>query len=199
MKKLIEEGIDDRDETSSDSEETIHHIREMKKIEEKKKHYTATVKINGKKKEIKIDTGSPKTIMPPDETMLELTGIQKITNRFQDVNKSEKKFQAKFPVNVEYENNKRKMDILLTEGTDITSLLGMDWMEKFTLTNGKIQLGETNQSEREKVFNKFTDLFENNETINDTEINNQLKPGHYPVKQKARPVPLHLQEDVKRE
>ena len=30
----------------------------------------------------------------------------------------------------------------------------------------------------------------------DTEINIQLKPGHYPVKQKSRPVPLHLQEDV---
>ena len=24
----------------------------------------------------------------------------------------------------------------------------------------------------------------------------QLKPGHYPVKQKARPIPLHLQEAV---
>ena len=39
-------------------------------------------------------------------------------------------------------------------------------------------------------------MFENNETIKDTEIKIQLKPGHHPVKQKARPVPLHLQEDV---
>ena len=30
-------------------------------------------------------------------------------------------------------------------------------------------------------------------------INIQLKPGHYPVKQKARPIPLHLQEDVGKE
>ena len=30
----------------------------------------------------------------------------------------------------------------------------------------------------------------------DTEINIHLKPGHYTVKQKARPVPLHLQEEV---
>ena len=42
-------------------------------------------------------------------------------------------------------------------------------------------------------------MFENNETIKDTEIKIQLKPGHFPVKQKARPVPLHLQEDVGRE
>ena len=75
----------------------------------------------------------------------------------------------------------------------------MDWMTKFKLTSGKIYFAEDNQSEREKVFNKFTDLFENNETKKDTEINIQLKPGHYPVKQKARPVPLHLQAGVGRE
>ena len=79
------------------------------------------------------------------------------------------------------------------------TLLGVDWMRKFKLTIGKIHLAENNQSEREKVFNRLADLFENNETIKDTEINNQLKPGLYPVKQKTRPVPLHLQEDVGRE
>ena len=42
-------------------------------------------------------------------------------------------------------------------------------------------------------------MFENNETIKDTEVNIQLKLVHYPVKQKTRPVPLHLQEDVGRE
>ena len=91
------------------------------------------------------------------------------------------------------------MKILITEKTDITPLLGMDWMKKFKLTIGRIQLTETNQSEKEKVNNKFPDLFENNRTKKDTEINIQLKPGHYPVKQKARPIPLHLQEDVGRE
>ena len=42
-------------------------------------------------------------------------------------------------------------------------------------------------------------MFEINETIGDTEIKLQLKPSHFPVKHKARPVPLHLQEDVGRE
>ena len=69
-------------------------------------------------------------------------------------------------------------------------------MKKFWLTVGRIQLAENNQTEREEVFNKFPDLLENNETIKDPEINIQLKPGHYLIKQKARPVPLHLQEDV---
>ena len=85
---------------------------------------------------------------------------------------------------MEYGNNKQKMEILTTERTDITPLLGMDWMKKFKLTIGRIQLNETNQSEKEKVINRFPDLFENNQTIKDTEINIQLKPGQYPVKQK---------------
>ena len=103
--------------------------------------------------------------MPSDETKLELTGIQKITNRHQDVNKNEVMFRGKIPVNVEYENNKQKKDTVITERTDMKPLLGMEWMKKFKLTIGKIQLTEENQSEREKVFNKITDLFENKETI----------------------------------
>ena len=127
------------------------------------------------------------------------TEIQKVTNRYQDVNKNEVKFRGKIPVNIEYENNQQKMEILITERTDITPLLGMDWMRTFKLTIGKIQMTENNQSEKERIFRKFPDFFENNETIKDTEIKIQLKPGHYPVKQKARPVPLHLQEDVGKE
>ena len=115
------------------------------------------------------------------------------------MNKNEVKFRVKFPVNIEYENNKQKMEILTTERTVITPLLGMDWMKTIKLTIGRIQLAENYQSEREKIFNKFPDLFENNKTIKDTEIKNQLKPGHYPIKQKARPVPLHLQKNVERE
>ena len=49
------------------------------------------------------------------------------------------------------------------------------------------------------MFKSFPDLFENNETIKDTEIKIRIKPGHYPVKQKTRPVPLHLQKDKERE
>ena len=199
VKRLTENEPNESDEPSSESEDSIHHIKEVKKIDETNKHFTTTLKINGIPKEFIIDTGSPISLMPPDERITKSTEIQKITSRYQDVNKNEVKFRGKIPVNVEHENNKQKMEILITERTDITPLLGMDWMKKFKLTISKIQLAENNQSEREKVFNKFPDLFENNETIKDTEINIQLKPGHYPVKQKARPIPLHLQDDVGRE
>ena len=196
MKRLTEDEDQQPNESTSESEESIHHIKEIKTIEEKNKHYTATIKINGVRKEFIIDTGSPITIMPPDERIMKHTEIQKVTNRYQDVNKNEVKLRGKIPVDIEYENNKQKMEILITERTDITPLLGMDWMKTFKLIIGRIQLAENNQSEKERIINKFPDLFENNETIKDTEIKIQLKPGHFPVKQKARPVPLHLQEDV---
>ena len=75
----------------------------------------------------------------------------------------------------------------------------MYWLKRFKLTIGRIQLAESSLSERENSFSRFPDLLENNETVKDTEVNMQLKPGHFPVKQKAIQVPLHLQDDVGRE
>ena len=108
------------------------------------------------------------------------------------------KFRGKIPANIEYDNNKQKMQILITERNDITPLLGIDWMKRFNLTIGNIRPADNEQWEKRRVIEKFPDLFKNNTTIKDTEINIQLKPGHYPVKQKARPIPLHLQEEVGR-
>ena len=79
MKRHTVEEADDPDEASSESNASIHYIIELKKIEEKTKHYTATVKINRRKKEFIIDTGSRIRIMPPDEELLKSTGIQKLT------------------------------------------------------------------------------------------------------------------------
>ena len=42
-------------------------------------------------------------------------------------------------------------------------------------------------------------MFKNNTTIKVEEKNKRLKPGHHPVKQKARPIPHRLQEAVGKE
>ena len=102
--------------------------------------------------------------MPPDEEVLKPTAIQNFANKHQDVNKFEVKFRGKISANLEYKNNKQTMEILITERTDITPLLRMDWMKKFRLKIGIIEMAENNQSEREKVVNRFPDLFESNET-----------------------------------
>ena len=178
---------------------SIHRIERVNRIFDRNNYLTTIVKINGTEKEFVIDTGSPISIMSADNTKMKESEIQKVRHRYQDVNKNEVKFRGNIPVDIEYENNKQKMQLLITERNDITPLLGMDWLKKFRLTIGNIQLDENDQSEKRRVIEKFPDLFRNNTTIKDTEINTQLKPGHYPVKQKARPIPLHLQEAVGKE
>ena len=79
--------------------------------------------------------------MPPDERIMRSTEIQKIKTRYQDVNKNEVKFRRKTPVNVEYENNKQKMEILITEGTDMTPLLGMVLDEEIQTNNRQNTVG----------------------------------------------------------
>ena len=94
--------------------------------------------------------------MPPDEKILKSTGLQKITNRYQEVNKNEVKSRRKTQVDVEYAKKEQKMEIVITERTDITPLLGMNWTMKFKLNS---------QSERENVFYRFLDSFENIERL----------------------------------
>ena len=124
---------------SDESETSINRIERINRITDRNKYLTTTVKVNGIEKEFVVDTGSPISIMPADENIMKQTEIQKIKHRYQDMNKNEVKFRGKRPADVEYENNKQKMQILITERNDITPLLGMDWMKKFNLTIGNIR------------------------------------------------------------
>ena len=87
VKRLTKAEPKESDEPSSESEEGIHHIKEIKKIDETNKHFSTTLKINGVTKEFIIDTGSPISLMPPDERIKKSTEIPKISNRYQDVKK----------------------------------------------------------------------------------------------------------------
>ena len=61
----------------SDSDESIYHIKLKKDIVEQQKDYTAKVKRNGTQRDFIIDTRSPITIMPLDESIMKKTKIQK--------------------------------------------------------------------------------------------------------------------------
>ena len=198
VRKLTKEEETERNETMSDTDESIYHIEGMKNIVEQQKHYTAKIKKRNAKNfyyRHRISSNNNATRRTNNEDDRNPENNKPIPRRKQN----EVKFWGKVPVDMKHEKNKQKMEILITERTDIKPLLGMDWTKKFKLTIGRIQLTETNQLEKEKVIIKFPDLFENNRTIKNTEIKIQLKPGHFPVKQKARLIPLHLQEDVARE
>ena len=90
------------------------------------------------------------------------------------------------------------MVIPVTERTDITRLLGMNWMKRFKLTIVKIQLADNSQSEKEEIINLFPNLLDTN-VKNDTKINIHMRPKHFPMKQKSRQVPLKSLLNVGRE
>ena len=105
------------------------------------------------------------------------------------------KLTGKITVGAENERTRKSLTMLITERKDIKPLLGMDWLREINKTPLKIESTTTKMDQSEKD-NKFTKLFKRNQTINDTEIKIQLKPGHPPTKQKTRPILCHLQSYV---
>ena len=108
MRKLTEDERLESNESMSESDESIHHIEEIKNIVEQQQHYTAKTKKNGTQRDFIIDTGSSVRILPLDERIIKKTEIQKMTNPYQDVNKHEVKFWGKIPVDMEYEKQTNK-------------------------------------------------------------------------------------------
>ena len=147
-----------------------------------------------------FDTGSTVTIMPNNTTLYKPEDIQPLKERYQDVNKNEINLLGKVWVNIEYNNTQIKLPLLITKRTkriDITSLLGGNRVKQLPITINSILLDtETNQPER-ALHTKLKKLFKTNHTIKNTEVKIQIKPGCYPIQQKARPIPYHLQDDVK--
>ena len=97
-----------------------------------------------------------------------------MNHRYRDVNKNEVEVLGQIPVDIEHANNKQKVQILITERNGIPALLAMDWLKKLNLTIRNIRLDENNQSEKKQVIDQFPDLFKNNTTIKNTELNIQL-------------------------
>ena len=124
--------------------------------------------------------------------------IQTVKHRYQDVNKNEVKFRGKKPVDIEYENNKQKMQLLIFERNDKTLLLGMDWLKTFRLTIGNIRLDENSQSEKRHIVDKFSVLFRNNTTIKDAEINIQNRDFIHKIKNQDQPVSIYKKQSEKK-
>ena len=138
--------------------------------------------------------------MPNNPTLYNPEDIQPLKERYQDVNKNEITFLGKIWVDIEYNSKHIKLPLLITKRADITPLLRVNWLKQLPITMNKISLDNNiNQSETTKIHTKFKKLIEANHTNKNTEVKIQIKPGCYPIQQKARPIPYHLQDDVKNE
>ena len=190
------EETSSEEEEESESEE-IRQITQINKIlPNNNDHYGVEMMINGKKQKFIIVTGSPVTIIPCDQKIHNTKEIKLMKERYQDVNRTEIKFMGKTWVTAEYNGTSTKLPMLITKRNDITPLL--NWLKQLPITINKISLdNETSQSE--SIYNKYHKLFNTNHAIKDAEVKIQIQPGSYPIQQKARPIPYHLQEDVKNE
>ena len=146
VRNVTEDEIEVIGGESDESRTSIHRIEGIYRITDRNKYLTTIVKVNGIEKEFIVDTGSPFSIMPVDENIMKRTEILQVEHRYQDVNKNEVKFRGKLQADIENENNKQKMQILITKRNNISPLLGMDWLKKFKLTIGNIRVQDSNQS-----------------------------------------------------
>ena len=136
--------------------------------------------------------------MPNNPKLYNTKDIKPLKEKYQDVNKNEINFLGKILADIEYNGKITKLPTLITQGDDITPLLGVNWLQQLPITINKISLDQpTNQSEN--IYTKFNKLFETNHTTKNIEVKIQIKPECYPIQQKARPIPYHLQKDVKNE
>ena len=114
------------------------------------------------------------------------------------MNKNEIKFLGRFWESIEYNGETTKLPILITQRNDITPILGVNWFKQLPIIINKLLLDEKT-SQSEDIHTKFNKLFETNHTIKNTEVKTEINPKCYPIQQKARPIPSHLQQDVKNE
>ena len=192
----LEETYNEEDESEPEEIQQITQINRV--LPDENDNYGIKLKVNGRYQNFTIDTGSPVTIMPNNPKLYNPRDIKPLKERYQDVNKNEIKFLGKIWADIEHNGKTTKLPILITQRDDITPLLGVNWLKRLPITINKISLDEpTNQSEN--IYTKFNKLFESNHTIKNIEVKIQIKPGCYPIQQKARPVPYHLQKDVKNE
>ena len=148
MKGLTEEEITEPNESSDESNENVHHIKEVNMIEETNKHYIATIVIDWSEKRIhnlhRIFNNNI-AIMPMDKRIAKGTEIHKVTNRYQDVNKKKVKIRRIIPVDVVYDTKKNKKWNNNTRKNGYHTLAGFGLDENFKLTIGKIQMAKNNQ------------------------------------------------------
>ena len=192
----LEETYTEEEESEPEELQQITQINRV--LPDENDNYGIKLKINGKYQNFTIDTGSPVTIRPNNPELYNQKDMKPLKERYQDVNKNEIKCLGKVWADIEYDGNTTKLPILITKRNNTTPLLGVNWLKQLPITINKIQLDEQ-INQPETIYTKSNKLFETNHTIKNITGKIQVKPGCYPIQQKARPIPYHLQKDVKNE
>ena len=132
------------------------------------------------KQKFTLETGSPITIMPNNTKLYRMEFNKPIKERYHDVDKNEVKFLGKLWGDVEHDETKIKLPLLITKLNDITLLLGVNWLKQLPITINKILLDEeTDQSEA--IYTKNKRLIKTNHKKHTPRVKTQIKPGYSPI------------------
>ena len=77
---------------------------------------------------------------------------------------------GKVMVNIEYNNKHIKLLLLITKRTDITPLLGENWLNQLPITINRISLDKETSQSKTTIHPKFKKLFETNHSIENTQV-----------------------------
>ena len=89
MKRLTEDETQQPNESTSESEESIHHIKELRTIEEMNKHHGNNQNQRSEEERIHHRHRITSNNNATDERIMKFTAIQKLTKRYQNVKKGE--------------------------------------------------------------------------------------------------------------
>ena len=126
-----------------------------------------------------------------------------MNNNYKDVSDNKIEFIGQTTGTVKTNTTTLQLPLLITK-TNITPLMGLDWMKRLKITNNSnteaIKIHNITMDKNEKrilkLKHEFKDLFYNNTGIKDTAAKINIKENSNIILQKGTPIPLHLQDQV---
>ena len=195
------------DKASSSAEEDNWDYNKIQSINNKKKgtYVHVTLLVNNAPIKFIVDSGSPVTLIP-QRLFNEITKVKKLETNYKDVNNNTIEFVGSTEAMVRTNNTTLQLPLPIAK-TNITPLMGLDWMKRLEIslntTNEKIKIHKIRMDDTEKKIlklkNEFKDLFYNNTEIKNLSVKINLKEDANIIQQKGRPIPLHLQDQVAEE
>ena len=172
--------------------------------------YTRTLLVNNRPIKFIVDTDSPVTLIPKLK-FNRITDIKPALEDYRDVNDNKMKFEGKTVANIEIDGEVKQLELLITT-KQTHPLLGLNWMKELGLTlkteTTHQSINNINRPDRSNnrvdadiatLKGKFHKHFTENHTVENVEVDIQLKEGSKLIQQKRIPIPIHLQPAVEKE
>ena len=194
--------------TSEDEEEGIQVLHLEDNKDEKSKPFVLQGRLNGKRFNVLIDTGSPVTIFTRQHVKTPFGKNYPIrelesNEHYIDFNKQKIQFVGATDAKLECGAKTMQKARLLraTEGT--RSIVGRDWIHalglKLKMDQSKKLIANIEGRSNYKLYQEYKKLFTREGKVKGYKINAEFNKDCKPTQQKGRRIPLQIQESVTKE